>query len=267
MELDTREALFPPHENRERPAGDGRFPELHLYHGSRCNRSCAFCTVNGSPDGWDAPFAADVLDAALRWVHPDGVLKVYGGEPTLDLPALLAALRFLRAGGFRGWFTIFSNGVLAERVIAILEGDAATEVVLNRSILYGEGAEPLPEPSRARLARYAAAHPGRLWCSHADLAPVGRLAAADDSRAFGGRCPHCYPVLTSRGELRACPFAVEHPLPHHLYGDTVLSPDAAAARHAEFLAWVTSVVELLAADAGRHPCSICLRSEQRPAAT
>src|SRR2546421_426056 len=124
--------LFPPHESRESGRPDaGRFRELHLYHGSFCNRACAFCTVNGEPAGWSAPFSDGVLGAALRWVAPDGNLKIYGGEPTLELDGLLQAFQALRAGGFTGWFTIFSNGVLAGRVVALLEADERCEVVLN----------------------------------------------------------------------------------------------------------------------------------------
>jgi len=254
---------FPLHQSRlSGTAGPGRFPELHLYHGSRCNRACAFCTVNGQPGGWHAAFPREALDAALRWIDPAGNLKVYGGEPTLDLPSLLDAFRYLRAGGFTGWLTVFSNGVLPDRVIALLEADPLTEVVLNHSILHGIDAEPLPVEAGAMLERWANAQPGRLFASHPDLVPVGRGAAfltahSAERGLFGGSCPRCYPVLTSRGTLHACPFAVEIDLPHHRLEGPGGSGALAVASHARFLAWIDTELEPRAHAAGLHPCVAC----------
>src|SRR5689334_931710 len=98
-----------------------KFSDLHLYTGSKCNRQCDFCIVSGRPDGWYRPMTTESLDAALALVPVDGTIKFYGGEPTLDLENLLWAIRYLREHGFIGWFTVFSNGVLADRVIEILE--------------------------------------------------------------------------------------------------------------------------------------------------
>jgi hypothetical protein len=268
--------LFPPHESREAGKPDtDRFRELHLYHGSKCNRACSFCTVSGEPGGWSMPFSRQVLDAALRWVAPDGNLKIYGGEPTLDLPALLEALRCLRAGGFTGWFTVFSNGVLAERVIALLEADDRCEVVLNYSILHGEGAEPLPPRSRALLEAYAATERPdgtvRLFAGHPDLVPVGRgaeeFAQLEGRSHFGERCPRCRPVLTARGQLHACPFAVEYNFPHYDLGDASTGTTDALARHAMFLAWIEEVLEPAASAGGKHPCTACTRWSGQAAVT
>jgi hypothetical protein len=258
--------LFPTHVSREcgKP-GEATLRELHLYHGSRCNRACAFCTVDGAPEGWHRSFTPEILDAALRWVAADGNLKVYGGEPTLDLESLLSAAAYLRRGGFTGWLTVFSNGVLAERVVRLLESDERSEVVLNRSILYGEGAEPLPPRARNLLERYASAHPGRLFASHADLVPVGRGAGLPGAEGgFGGRCPRCHPVLTTRGILLACPFAVDQDLDGHRHGDLTLSGTEAVERHAAFLEWIDTVLEPAAGRAGLHPCRLCTAAQPLP---
>lgn len=259
------EALIPVHRSRERYEGEGeRFRELHLYQGAWCNRTCDFCNVSGSPSGWYAPFSEEVLAAALRWVAPDGNLKVYGGEPTLEVDDLLAAMGRLRAGGFSGWFTVFSNGVLAGRVIALLEADAGTEVVLNASILTGNGAPPLPLPALAALADTARRRPGVLFRSHPDLVPVGRGELSDlvhpDARPqFGGACPRCHPVLTTRGDLRACPFAVEYERAHYRLGDAATGTAEARERFREFLRWVGEELEPAASAAGEHPCRVCTR--------
>jgi hypothetical protein len=65
-----------------------------------------------------------VLDAAHALAPPDGTIKFYRGEPTIDIDNLVWGMRHLRRRGFAGWFTIFSNGVLAERVIAALDAAA-----------------------------------------------------------------------------------------------------------------------------------------------
>jgi len=257
--------LFPPHETRPRPeSAADRFPELHLYLGSRCNRACFFCTVRGEPDGWIGQFSPELVERIRAWVAPEGNLKLYGGEPTLEVEAVLALLAELRRGGFAGWFTVFTNGVQAERVIRLLEADPRLEVVLNHSILYGLGVEPLPPASRALLIAAAPRFPGRIFASHADLAPAGRALTPEGAlpdqglAAFGGQCPRCWPVLTARGELYACPFPVEDRLPHHHLGEAaVLRPPEAVAGHRSFLDWIERELEPRARAAGVHPCRLC----------
>jgi sulfatase maturation enzyme AslB (radical SAM superfamily) len=56
---------------------------LYLYEGNFCNRTCAWCTINGSPRGTYHPYSAAVLDKAIAAIAVDGNLKFYGGEPTL----------------------------------------------------------------------------------------------------------------------------------------------------------------------------------------
>ncbi len=256
---------LPFHESRIKGEKIGRrFRELHLYHGSRCNRACAFCTVSGHPDGWYEPFLPAVLDRALALVEPDGNLKLYGGEPTLDLSGLMGTIRYLRSRSFRGWMTVFSNGQLADRVVDLLESDPFTEVVLNFSIATGVDAEPLPARARHILADYARRRPGVLFLSHPDLVPVGRGAAGvwAERTAFGSSCPRCCPVLTSRGRLHACPFAVELALPQYDLGGLESDPDGSPARHRRFLAWIDSVVTPAAEQDRRHPCQVCTASSE-----
>jgi len=258
---DLSQSLFPPFQSRERYAPEWReLRELHLYNGPRCNRSCAFCVVSGSPRGWYEPFRPEVLDVALALVAADGNLKIYGGEPTLDVENMQESVSYLRAGGFGGWFTYFTNGVQADRVIALLEADERSEAVLNYSILHGEGAEPLPEASLRRLEAYARRRPGVLFTSHPDLVPVGPGATftAPSSRpAFQGACPRCPPVLTSRGLLHACPFAVELDRPHYPLGTGRDAATHGFDRWRHFRDWIGACVEPLAARQGCHPCSVC----------
>ena len=259
--LQELNALFPAHESRESfEPGRDRFRELHLYHGNHCNRTCDFCTVVGAPEGWHEPFTKPVLDAALQWVALDGNLKIYGGEPTLDLHNLIEAVRYLRASGFEGWFTLFSNGVQAERVIAFLEEDARTEVVLNYSILYGDGAEPLPAAALTQLADFARRHPGRLFRSHSDMVPVGRqaTAASNGQVPFDGHCPRCHPVLTSRGQLHACPFAVEEDREHYHLGSQGMPTNVVLSAYERFRRWIELELEPSALKNGRAPCTECV---------
>ena len=59
--------------------------EVHLYEGNFCNRTCAWCTIDGSPQGWYERYSPAVLDQALATLAADGNLKFYGGEPTLQI--------------------------------------------------------------------------------------------------------------------------------------------------------------------------------------
>ena len=124
---------------------DAELRELYLYDGNFCNRACSWCTVFGSPEGWHQAYSERVLDSAAAAVAPDGNIKFYGGEPTLHVEGLIEAMRHVRGRGFRGLFTIFSNGVRARALIRVLDSDPRTEAVLNYSIYLGRDAEPLPE--------------------------------------------------------------------------------------------------------------------------
>ncbi|MEW6320515.1 MAG: radical SAM protein [Acidobacteriota bacterium] len=266
-----------------------RLSDVHLYTGSRCNRRCGFCIVDGRPDGGYQPLTAEALDAVFALVPPDGTIKFYGGEPTLDLPNLLWSMTYLRQRGFDGWFTIFTNGVQAERVIAALEHDARTDVVLNYSILHGVDADPLPPGALTRLRAYAEAHPGRIYSSHAGVFPFGpgarfadevgqahlddrmrtslakkiasgvvspaaAVAAAERNYRI---CPRCRPVVTSDGRHHACPFAVESRSPHFDLGAVHEPAPIILRRYQQFLDWIGEVLEPEAERRLQHPCRVC----------
>ena len=203
--------------------GDTELRELHLYEGNFCNRTCSWCTIDGSPEGWYGATRPRVLDEALASLAPDGNIKFYGGEPTLHADGLIEAMRYLRARGFRGLFTIFSNGVKARALIAILESDPRSEAVLNYSIYHG------PRRRAAAGARQGAAR----GMGRAQPPAVPGLQGALPRRRRGGQafdrdreaastrgtgCVRCFPVLTSTGEFHACPFAAEIDAPHYDLG-------------------------------------------------
>ena len=245
--------------------GDPELRELHLYEGNFCNRTCSFCTINGSPDGWYQAYAPAVLEAARRAVAADGNIKFYGGEPTLHATAIIDAMTWLRARGFTGLFTIFSNGVKADRLLAILDSDPRCEAVLNYSILHGRDAEPLPAHAKAALEEWARAHPNRLFQGYKILFHAG--AGADgpfdrdreaDFHGLGRGCVRCFPVLTSQGKFHACPFAAEVDAPHYDLGDTS-DPAAVLTKYRTFRRWIDDVLDPAARARGISSCEMCHR--------
>ena len=267
-----------------------QFSDFHLYTGSKCNRKCDFCIVSGRPDGWYQPLTASALDAAFEIVPNDATVKFYGGEPTIDAENVIWAFRYLREKGFAGWFTVFSNGVLADRVINILDSDLQTDVVLNYSILHGEDAEPIPPASLAKLKEYDAKNPRRIYSSHAGVFPYGRgvefvaqvgenhiverMHTSIDKKMEIGEltaekaeiiekknfrlCPRCRPALRTDGVFHACPFAVESNEPHFHLGR--LGKDAEATvleNYQKFLDWIDTTLEPEAERLQIHPCQVC----------
>lgn len=246
--------------------GDTALRELHLYEGNFCNRTCAWCTIDGSPDGWYRPYAPAVLDQALATLAPDGNLKFYGGEPTLHAGHIIDAIRHVRARGFRGLVTVFSNGVKAERLIAILESDPRSEAVLNYSIYHGRDAEPLPRHAKARLEAWATAHPGRLFQGYKVLFHAGAGADATydrdreaDFHGLGTGCVRCFPVLTTRGCFHACPFAAEIDAPHYDLGRVGTEPATVFRNYRTFRRWVDDVLDPAARARGVTSCAMCHR--------
>ena len=250
-------------------AGDCELRELHLYEGNFCNRTCTWCTINGSPGGWYAPYAPEVLDQAARSVAADGNVKFYGGEPTLHAEVIIAAMAGLRARGFRGLFTIFSNGVKAGKLIEILASDARSEAVLNYSIYHGRDAEPLPAAARTQLDAWAQAHPQRIFQGYKVLFHAGAGAAQEfdrdreaDFHGLGRGCVRCFPVLTSRGRFHACPFAAEIDAPHYDLGRVGSEPAAVLANYQAFRRWVDEVLDPAARARGISSCEMCHRHLQ-----
>jgi len=281
--------LFSDHVTYERSMG--QFSDVHLYTGSKCNRSCDFCIVYGRPDGWYRPMTRESLDMILDVVPPDANIKFYGGEPTIDDENVIWAMRYLREKDFAGWFTIFSNGVLADRVIAILDSDEKSEIVLNYSILHGVDAEPIPAASLEKLKVYDDVNPGRIYSSHAGVFPYGRgVEFANQTgeehilermqTSYGkfvetGRmtaetakqieeekgfrvCPRCRPALRTDGVFHACPFAVESNARHYQLGKLgESSAEEVLDNYQQFLDWIDSTLEPEAERLKLHPCQVC----------
>jgi hypothetical protein len=238
--------------------------EVLLYSGSFCNRACEWCTVNGSPDGWYVPYTAEVMDKALRALAPDGNLKFYGGEPTTDIENLLWAIRYVRERSFTGLITIYSNGVLAERLIRALDYDARSECVLNYSIWHGIDAEPLPPRARELIKQWAADHPMRIFTNYPVLFPVANGAQFDIPQSrkveyygYEYYCPKCFPVLTSEGKFEACPFAVELGKPHFRIGGASNAPGVVNENYRRFRKWVDDVLIPEARSRQVAPCKVC----------
>jgi hypothetical protein len=244
--------------------GDTQLRELHLYEGNFCNRTCTWCTINGSPQGWYTPYSDEVLDQAAKSVASDGNVKFYGGEPTLHAEAIIAAMRGLRARGFNGLFTIFSNGVRADRLIAILDSDPKSEAVLNYSIYHGRDADPLPAHAMESLEGWARDHPHRLFQGYKILFHAGGGSAQqfeDDREAefhgLGTGCVRCFPVLTSKGRFHACPFAAEIDAPHYDLGAVGTDPTVVYGRYRAFLRWIDEVLDPAARARGISSCAMC----------
>lgn len=253
----SRYPYFPPEPNPpqhdERP---GKLAELHLYDGSLCNRACSFCCVAGSPRGWWRPFDDAAIELALDIIHPNGCIKFYGGEPTIHPTHITQTARRLCDGGFQGTFHLFSNGILAERLITLLDELPNMIAVLNYSILHGRGAEPLPAAALRLLLSYP---PGRIFSSHDELldtpdTPTPQAAAPDKGTA----CPHCYPVLRSDGVLHGCPFAVESSSEHFILGRVgEHTPATLVERFWRHIAWQRSHIEPTAEHLGCAACTVC----------
>jgi len=235
----------------------GKLDELHLYHGSRCNRACAFCCVLGEPEGHHTPFTDEVLRAAVDLVARRGSLKIYGGEPTLDARNLRWTVARLRELGFEGAVTIFSNGLRPLVLTDLLDSDPGVRVVLNYAVATGNGEKPLPASALAHLCAYHTAHPGRLFLSHAFVVPVGRQTEGRNEPSSLQSCYRCYPTLTSTGQFHACPFAVEYDRPHFALGDVNTPSEVVQARFARFLRWIDGRLDPEAARQGRHSCAVC----------
>ena len=263
--------------------GGTAFPELLLYVGNACNRDCFFCCIEGSPDGWYGEFEQDAPARILSLVEPEARIKLYGGEPTLSHGHVVWLIRGLRAAGYRGRVTVFSNGIQADHLITILEADppsdthAGSDCYLNPHIWEGRGVEPIPSGRRRMLERWADQNPDRLWLSHDDVLPVG--AAEDgttrpdpegdseaplplpDEKPFGGRCARCWPTVRSDGRIHACAFAAEEASDRYTLGhlgDT--SAEALRSARDEFLRWIDNEIEPRATAEGVLPCEVCVRS-------
>jgi len=249
--------------------GDTQLRELHLYEGNFCNRDCHWCTIDGSPKGWYEPYSPALLDQALASVALEGNIKFFGGEPTLHSDVIITAMRYLRDNGFIGLFTIFSNGIKADKLLAILESDPRSEAVLNYSILHGRDAEPLPAHAKARLEAWATAHPNRIFQGYKVLFHAGSGAETifdrdreADFHGLGRGCVRCFPVLTSRGQVHACPFATEIDSPHFDLGKVGTPADVVFGNYRKFRRWIDETLDPTAQARGVSSCEMCHRHLQ-----
>ena len=245
-------------------AADRQLRELHLYEGNFCNRTCAWCTIGGSPGGWYEPYSHQVLDQAVMTLAADGNLKFYGGEPTLHAGAIIDAIRYVRSRGFTGLATVFSNGIKAGRLIEILESDPRTEAVLNYSIFHGRDADPLPAHAKEKLERWSAANPGRIFKGYKVLfhAGAGTARTYDRDReatyhGMGSGCVRCFPVLTTKGRFHACPFAAEIDSPHYDLGGAATEPAKVLRNYQTFRRWIDETLDPAARARTISSCELC----------
>lgn len=242
-----------------------RLMELHLYPGNQCNRECDFCTVFGAPNGWLIDYTPEHLDATLRYVmlHEQGSVKFYGGEPTLNHENVMWAIAYLREHGFQGSIVVYSNGIQAERLLAILQSDplSQTTASLNYSIATGDGAPQMPQSSLRKLEAYEQDHAGAIAIGHPDIVDSGRGVdpfTGEETRPKNNhQCPHCYPVLKTDGTVHACPFAVENPSPHFQLGRTIDASDQIAQNFEAFFHWLDTVHEPYAIAHDLPACTVC----------
>jgi hypothetical protein len=242
-----------------------RLMELHLYPGNQCNRECDFCTVFGAPKGWYTDYTAEYLDATLRTVMQDelGTVKFYGGEPTLNYENVIWAIAYLRDHGFQGAIVIYSNGIQAERLLAILESDplGKTTASLNYSIATGDGAVQMPLSSLRKLEDYERQHPGAIAIGHPTIVDSGRgidpFTGEETRPQHDHRCPHCYPVLKTDGQFHACPFAVENADPHFQLGTVRDTSETISQNFQAFLNWIDTVHEPYAREHDLPACTVC----------
>jgi hypothetical protein len=244
---------------------EGKLIELHLYPGNLCNRDCSFCTVLGNPRGWYEKYTQEHLETALKTVctHEGATIKFYGGEPTLDFESVVWAIHYLRENDFLGSFVIYSNGIQASRLIQIMESDPLnrTTASLNYSITTGNGASRMPKRALQMLEDYEAKHPGTIAIGHPAILDMGggiKSFKGDKSRPkASSQCPHCYPVLTTKGQFHACPFAVEIEAPHFRLGTLDSMPEQVSQNFKLFLDWLDKVHEPFAIAHNLPACTVC----------
>ena len=159
-------------------------------------------------------------------------------------------MRYLRARGFRGLFTIFSNGVKAERLLEILDSDARSEAVLNYSIYHGRDAEPLPPHAQA-AARDVGARASQPPVSGLQ-GPLPRrrgrrrrrsTATARPTSTASARLRALLPGADQQGRFHACPFAAEIDSPHYDLGSVGTDPPAVFGNYRTFRRWIDDVLD------------------------
>ena len=223
-----------PRAGRALRRGDTELRELHLYEGNFCNRTCSGARSTARRTGWYQTYAPAVLDQALRHASPPTATSSSTAASRRCTPtAIIDAMAYLRGRGFRGLFTIFSNGVKADRLHR--RSSTATRAARRCSTTRSTTAAT---PSRCRRTRkqrleeWARAHPephlpglqGALPRRRRRRAALTTATARPTSTASARGCVRCFPVLTSQGRFHACPFAAEIDAPHYDLGRVGTDP-------------------------------------------
>jgi hypothetical protein len=229
--------------------------EIHVYFGNDCNRTCEFCVVDGRPGGSYGGLPSEAADVALAYAGAGGIIKLYGGEPTMFHADVNTFMRHLRRNGFAGQIVIFSNGVQAGRLIKLMQADPNAIAVLNYSIAAGRFAPICPSGARRQLLAFAARQPERMFLSHSGI----RRYAPLDTAGPEAECARCAPALVTGAEsfVHACPFAVEQQAPHYRLAEAAAPVELIQRNHAAFLDWVDEVLHPAARARGLHPCQVC----------
>lgn len=229
--------------------------EIHVHFGNACNRTCEFCVVDGRPGGSYGGLPSEAADFALAYSGAGGVIKLYGGEPTMFHDDVNTFMRRLRRNGFARQIVIFSNGVQTARLTKLMEADPNAIAVLNYSISAGRFAPICPADARRQLLAFAARQPERMFLSHSGI----RRYAPLDTAGPEGECARCAPALvTGAGSNgHACPFAVEQQAPHYRLAEATAPVHLIQRNHATFLEWVDEVLHPAARARSMHPCQVC----------
>lgn len=191
----------------------------------------------------------------MALVEPDGIVKIFGGEPALRPRETTRIMHALRRLGFEGPIYLFSNGDDAATLIELLEASPPACAVLNHSVWEGRGVPALAESARAALLDYERAHPGTIWPGHEQYYACGRATGLD--LATDAECARCWPVVLPDGRVHACPFAIETDHPAFRLGDAADDPATIVERFRHFLTWIDGPHAALAASLRLDACTIC----------
>jgi hypothetical protein len=114
------------------------------------------------------------------------------------------------------------------------------------------------------LEEWAAAHSGRLFQGYKVLFHAGagaKLTYERDREAgyhgMSAGCVRCFPVLTTRGQFRACPFAAEIDSPHYDLGRVGAEPNRVFENYQRFRKWADDTLDPAAAARGISSCEMC----------
>ena len=191
--------------------------EVGLILTTHCNLRCSYCYVDREAEArWMTPrLAVRAVEQGLRQSRPRLSVSFFGGEPTLNMRAVKAAVEHVRASGVRHRFIINTNGtcsddelqyMITNRFIFSVSSDGPPEIT-DRQRRRGRGRTV----SRAidRTARRLVAS-GCLTQVRATVTREGLPFLAEGIRywaSLGIRFVHFEPVgqFTCSGDAASCP--------------------------------------------------------------